>query len=267
MSDPSQRYPIPRFKQSFDISGASYSIRSQLPLQLAYSVTVHRVQGMTVQKAIVKLNTSFFASGQAYVALSRVRHLEDLVLWDYHPIFIYLTEFYDKLLKWCDCVDVIRSTPPDEVLPYPYRADDISNARLNTNVEELSAWQTDEFGESTTQTPCSGKPTPKGKVDKPSKTANQSLPGKARTKGRKRNRPAQGHSSKARKTKCQKTALPAASPPKRPAPSPGMAPSPKRCKGNNTPPSSKEDSITPTTQTHTRCHPTLTHLQIPLISS
>ena len=130
----SERYPVPRFKQRFDIPGCSYSImRSQFPLQLAYAVTVHRVQDMTVQKAIVKLNSKFFASGQAYVALSRVRRLEDLVLWEYCSSAIHIQDFYKQLLEWCDCVDVIRPSPPTQVVPYPQRPDDISNAPLPTN--------------------------------------------------------------------------------------------------------------------------------------
>ena len=79
MSNPSHQIPVPRFRQRIEIQGASYSIlRHQFPIQLAYAVTVHRVQGLTVQKAIVCLNSSFFASGQAYVALSRVRCLDDI---------------------------------------------------------------------------------------------------------------------------------------------------------------------------------------------
>ena len=65
-----QWYPIPRFRQRIEIRGASYSImRQQFPIQLAYGVTVHRVQGCTVQKAIVCLNSKFFESGQAYMLL------------------------------------------------------------------------------------------------------------------------------------------------------------------------------------------------------
>ena len=86
IANPAPKYPVPRFRQRIEIRGASYSIlRQQFPLQLAYGVTVHRVQGCTVQKAVVCLGETFFASGQAYVALSRVRTLNDLVLWEFRP--------------------------------------------------------------------------------------------------------------------------------------------------------------------------------------
>lgn len=52
---------------------------SQMPLRLAWAVTVHKSQGLTFERAIIDVSRSF-AHGQTYVALSRCKTLEGLVL-------------------------------------------------------------------------------------------------------------------------------------------------------------------------------------------
>jgi hypothetical protein len=51
----------------------------QIPLRLAWSITIHKSQGLTFEKAIIDAQDAF-AHGQTYVALSRCKSLEGLVL-------------------------------------------------------------------------------------------------------------------------------------------------------------------------------------------
>ena len=61
----------------------------QIPLILAWGITIHKAQGLTLDKAIVDIGKDLFEAGQMYVALSRIKSLEG----------VYLKEFNINNLK------------------------------------------------------------------------------------------------------------------------------------------------------------------------
>jgi ATP-dependent DNA helicase PIF1 len=76
------------------------TIREQIPLKLAYALTIHKAQGASLDSAFVDIGSSTFEYGQAYVALSRVRSLEALFVYDVDPAAFKVNpivkEFYES---------------------------------------------------------------------------------------------------------------------------------------------------------------------------
>lgn len=72
----------------------------QIPLMLAWAVTVHKAQGMTLDQVECDLGKAF-EEGQVYVALSRVKNIEGLYLRSFNPALIKVNskviEFYRQV--------------------------------------------------------------------------------------------------------------------------------------------------------------------------
>lgn len=96
-----QSQPIPISRQTWESEDLEGVKRSQIPLILAYAVTIHKCQGATLDSALIDIGPSTFEVGQAYVALSRVKSLDSLYIYDVDPLAFKahpkVCRFYESL--------------------------------------------------------------------------------------------------------------------------------------------------------------------------
>lgn len=84
--------------ESSDIPGLMVCM---LPLILCWAISIHKIQGSTLDEIDVDIGTSIFEYGQVYVALSRVKTIDGLFIDSFDPSKIKVhpevKEFYEKL--------------------------------------------------------------------------------------------------------------------------------------------------------------------------
>lgn len=103
------RYPIVKFNEGFEETIKPYNwvhdtnqnmAVSQLPIILAWALTIHKSQGSTLDTAEMNIGNDIFEVGQTYVALSRVKTLNGLYLNAFDPSKIKINkkviDFYSK---------------------------------------------------------------------------------------------------------------------------------------------------------------------------
>lgn len=140
--DPSRRFPVVAFacgvearivphKWSVTDPGVGTVDYWQVPLLLAWAMTIHKCQGMSLDRAVISM-AGIFDCGQAYVALSRIRSLDGLSLDDFDPRAVRV---HPKVLHFYrNGFRPARSVPPtgpplDPTLPKPLAAVGSSRGR------------------------------------------------------------------------------------------------------------------------------------------
>lgn len=100
--EPGTEYPVVEFKngKTVTMSPDTWELRdgdkkrasiSQIPLRLAWAITVHKSQGMTLDAAKIDLRKAF-VEGMGYVALSRVKNLHNLHLSGINQLALRVSE-------------------------------------------------------------------------------------------------------------------------------------------------------------------------------
>ena len=77
--------PIEMVRGKFMLLKSFFVYRKQFPVTVAYAVTIHKCQGLSLDCAIIDLSDNVFCAGMAYVAMSRVRTLQGLYLTAFDP--------------------------------------------------------------------------------------------------------------------------------------------------------------------------------------
>ena len=121
---------------TWEVEGYEFVSRSQIPLRLAWAQTIHTSQGSTLDAALIDIGSGVFEYGQAYVALSRVRNLDSLYVYDFVPtafkVHPKVKAFYSTLvtegLKDADATEGLKDADATEGLKDADATEDLKDA-------------------------------------------------------------------------------------------------------------------------------------------
>ena len=132
---PDGSVPITPIHQTWSNFGTQYS-RLQLPLKLAWAVTIHKSQGLTLDKVVIDVGNKEFSSGLTYVACSRVRHLKDLLFTSPFP--------YDRLSNLSKSLRLQDRLKEDSRLQTIHLSSSLSPSLLHSLVDPITPLPPDQ---------------------------------------------------------------------------------------------------------------------------
>jgi len=132
---------------TWEVEGYEFVSRSQIPLRLAWAQTIHTSQGSTLDAALIDIGSGVFEYGQAYVALSRVRNLDSLYVYDFVPtafkVHPKVKAFYSTLvtegLKDADATEGLKVADATEGLKDADATEDLKDADATEGLKDADA--------------------------------------------------------------------------------------------------------------------------------
>ena len=110
----SKAVPICKTKAIFPVNGKNsfQASQTQFPLVLAWAITIHKCQGITLPEIVVDMtpSTGHYTVGQAYVAFSRVTQLDKLHIINYTKKQICVSQHAEKEMERL-CINTLLLMP------------------------------------------------------------------------------------------------------------------------------------------------------------
>lgn len=96
-------YKLDRVTADYEYQRNIYVSRSQFPISLAWALTIHKTQGLSLDAVMIDLGNEIFEPGMAYVALSRSKKLENVFLIEFNKSKLFCNSSsvleYNRLRK------------------------------------------------------------------------------------------------------------------------------------------------------------------------
>ena len=110
----------------------------QYPLLLSWAMTIHKIQGATLDMAEIDIGSSIFEYGQTYVALSRIKSLNGLYLSDFNP---------SKIKPNPKVINFYKGIPKIDLIKVDKSENNANATSSNSNIFSQFAYKESQVGE------------------------------------------------------------------------------------------------------------------------